>query len=328
MIKNLYVGPVNYNWTADEKFSHMSMLTKKNFHKHLNDNNEKDFYTSVEDLDLKLEQMQKLIDLSGSIQFVGLTDEFLFQKDQFDMYNWWNFIRLVEKSRHKTNFFIDKNIFSTCDFRDSAKTLFVSGCSFTAGVGVDSHQRYGDILAKKLDMPYVLMAQSGSSIGWQADRILQSDLRKGDIVVWGLTSLDRFVSAQSHTDWIGIPIQRYVDLDKSLQYHKIEFFTSWTLRLSCIKNILQVENFCQKVGAKLYLVNLLETTLTESLFGKQKNYIDCLPEWDDQSEKSLKFLDVGSDNEHPGPLQHQLYADIIYKNIMNQELDYVESERS
>jgi hypothetical protein len=75
--------------------------------------------------------------------------------------------------------------------KTSQPQLWVSGCSFAAGDGVQSNQRYGQILSDRLNLPVSFLAESGSSVTWAADQILRSDLRENDILIWGLTSIPR-----------------------------------------------------------------------------------------------------------------------------------------
>lgn len=50
-----------------------------------------------------------------------------------------------------------------------------------------------------------------------------------------------------------------------------------------------------------------------SVFSKLPNYIDFCTER--TYNESLVFLDLGSDNDHPGPKQHEHYAEKIYQLI-------------
>ena len=79
-------------------------------------------------------------------------------------------------------------------------------------------------------------------------------------------------------------------------------------------SFLQVNNFCGKIGAKLYLANMLDITWVGVVFQNFKNFIDLT--YDLQIDKNhIQFIDVGSDNIHPGPLQHQQYSEKLYNFI-------------
>lgn len=179
------------------------------------------------------------------------------------------------------------------------------GCSFTYGTGVDIDQRYINILSKRLDMPVNCLAVPGSSIVWAADQILRSDIRAGDIVVWGLTSKYRLPMV--HNNKVIHASIHWVDLvsgfDKKFLVQLLSDDSNLEYRQ--LTAIDQVTNFCDKVGAKIVLLGML-TLPTELLYLNNNPYFyQC----------SNDYVDLGGDNEHPGPKQHQVYADIVYNQI-------------
>jgi len=196
---------------------------------------------------------------------------------------------------------------------DSRKTelsqLWGVGCSFTYGSAVDYSQRYISLLSKKLDMNMSCLAQPGGTISWSADQILRSDIRRGDIVVWGLTSKFRLTWFHNNCVWNFTPTE----------YKKFKWLSD-TVPLSVILNydnaiyqslthIHQVNNFCNKIGAKLLLVGLL--TGPDDLL-----YLCNLPNfYQFYNKDSFGYIDVGYDGVHPGPLQHQRYADSILEQL-------------
>lgn len=192
--------------------------------------------------------------------------------------------------------------------------LWVAGCSITAGIGVNDSDRYGKLLADKLNLPEILLARKGSSILYSADQLLRSDIRSNDIVVWGLTNIPRVeIFDTDTTDFIPVTIAGYDSIDKSLQYWNLNYFSSSTQSLLCIRMILQVINFCKKVGAKLYLANMLDITWIPIIFTGYNNFINFAKEVDLTCHTI--FMDLGSDNEHPGSKQHRHYAEKIFNLI-------------
>ena len=69
----------------------------------------------------------------------------------------------------------------------------------------------------------------------------------------------------------------------------------------------QVANFCEKIGAKLMAVPILCSEALQLILHNNPNYY--------QIPYMVNFLDMGTDGEHPGPKQHQWYADQISKII-------------
>ena len=184
--------------------------------------------------------------------------------------------------------------------------LWTAGCSVTAGTGVDWEQRYGYLLAEKLGMPEVSLSIERSSIGWSADQILRSDIRSGDTVVWGLTDTTR-VDLNDNFSLNSCPGNAYfTSVHKEKQYLNIDYFGSLTQEVSAARSVLQVINYCSKIGVKLVLANLLNVTIMPMVLCNYKNTIDLTTE---------EYLDLGKDNDHPGPKHHRHYANEIYNLI-------------
>lgn len=201
------------------------------------------------------------------------------------------------------------------------KQMWVAGCSISHGDGVDPDQRYGELLSKEMGLQCSFLTQPGSAIDWSADQILRSDIRSGDIVVWGITGWRRITYFHDHTLMLLNPTAYKVHP----KYQKIlsieQLFSSQTF-YNHFYSIQKVINFCEKIGSQLFLIDLLRDNY--SLMGflqRQKNYIHIPYEL--TYENSLlqeKFLDVGSDMIHPGPKQHQAYKKII-SEFINQSLN-------
>ena len=64
--------------------------------------------------------------------------------------------------------------------------LWISGCSNSHATGVAESERYGQLIANELGKQVSFLTCPGSSIEWQADQIIRSDIQAGDIVIWGL----------------------------------------------------------------------------------------------------------------------------------------------
>jgi hypothetical protein len=150
---------------------------------------------------------------------------------------------------------------------------------------------------------------------YAADQLLRSDIRADDIVIWGLTNIPR-VEVCDNTDFCPVPVTSYDFLEKSLQYWDLDYFSSPTQNLIHIRMILQVVNFCNKVGARLYLANMIDTTWIPVVFKDYSNFINF------SKEVNLigftKFMDLGTDGAHPGPEQHKEYAKKIFNLIEGQ----------
>lgn len=187
--------------------------------------------------------------------------------------------------------------------------LWVSGCSVTAGVGVEQHERFATLIAEKYNLVWSDLAKGSSSIEFQADQLLRSDIRKNDIVLWGVTSEYRA------TIWS--------EKDKKITFlnaHKFNHHRTTaaddvcdeTRTYKAMISINQVINFCNKIGAQLIIVPILCTENLQLMLQHEPSYY--------QLPYIVKLLDVGTDGMHPGPAHHRYYAEQIGK-IFNKVLE-------
>ena len=199
---------------------------------------------------------------------------------------------------------------------DSRKTtdpqLWIAGCSISHGVGVDSDQKYGQLLADKLNLSASFLTYPASSVSWSADQILRSDLHASDTVVWGLTSSPRV--SYWNNDLTHITPASYTTNPKLNREFSFDYFTSEDLVYREVLAVHQVINFCEKVGARLLLVSLLNDSLIKYI-KDLPNFLMLYKLWG--RDKDTIYIDVGSDQEHPGPETHSFYANEIY-NFLNQ----------
>jgi hypothetical protein len=189
--------------------------------------------------------------------------------------------------------------------------LWIAGCSFSHGIGVDPDCRYGQLVANQLDMSVSFLTCGGSSIPWASDQILRSDVKNNDIVIWGLTAVARMPCFyKNKIEHLNINYYRTKgNIDPNI---KLIHLFSDTRIYEAITSIHRVINFCNKLNVKLIIVNLLDIELNNYLHNIP-NYIslvNCVG----TDDKNL-LLDYGSDNVHPGILTHQYYANEILKNI-------------
>ena len=195
-----------------------------------------------------------------------------------------------------------QTLLSLIDYRrsDSAQ-LWTAGCSYTHGVGVDVSQRFTNLLAKQLNMPASCLAEPGSSISWANDQLLRSDIRAGDVVVWAITERSRLTKVYDHrVTHVSVgKIELYDGIER--QFLTQSLLDEQTVRYQQLTKINQVVNFCDKVGAHLVLLGVL-TDPTDLLYLQDNPYFyQC----------QGKFIDLGTDKEHPGPKHHQYYADTV-----------------
>lgn len=207
---------------------------------------------------------------------------------------------------------------------DSRKTahpqLWIAGCSVSHGVGVTRQQRYGHILSNKLQMECSFLTRPGSAIDWASDQIIRSDIKSKDLVIFGVTNAQRLTYVHEQKLVRGITSTTYKDLpdlNKILpEFHLVTENTFY----QHVMAIERVINFCNKVGANLVLVGLLTHGSPNML-----RFLTTKPNFVQYPYKitpgdRLEFVDLGNDNNHPGPMQHLRYADFILQQLHKKEI--------
>jgi hypothetical protein len=196
------------------------------------------------------------------------------------------------------------NILATSDTRKTDhQQLWIAGCSISHGIGVGVDQTFGKLLSNYLQMPVSFLTRPGSSIKWQADQILRSDLKKGDILVWGLTSINRTIRWENST-------LLHCNTASTKDSNILRLLASDQMIYDAVTSIYQVLNFCSKIDCKIILTSLLAYGI-EPYINNCKNFIGLQHHFG--RDVGELYLDLGTDNDHPGPLMHQYYAREIIK---------------
>lgn len=196
--------------------------------------------------------------------------------------------------------------------------LWIAGCSVSHGLGVNPDQRYGQLLADDLGLSCSFLTRVGSSIDWASDQIIRSDIRAGDIVIFGLTTAERLTYVHNKELLSGVTARSYEfrpELEKIIPEHNLVTENTFYHQLIAIDRCI---NFCNKVKAKLILLGLLTShsyNLLRHLHNK-KNFFQY-PYQFVYTNPSLtcQFEDLGHDGSHPGPKQHQAYKNFILSKL-------------
>jgi hypothetical protein len=200
----------------------------------------------------------------------------------------------------------------------NARCLWIAGCSTTAGVGVESEQKYGTLLSDSLNLPVAFLAEPGASISWTAGQILRSDIRTNDIVVWGLTHPDRLSFWSEQEDQaIHINSQSTNQLIEKINLNSRtvnQLLIHKTNLVTALQKINEVVNFCHKIQAKLLIFNIHSTDSLNIHLGNINEFFVC-------PLHNNGYIDIGNDNRHPGPKQHQAYAKFCQATL--KKLQYI-----
>jgi hypothetical protein len=180
--------------------------------------------------------------------------------------------------------------------------LWVAGCSYAYGFGLaQSQQRYIELISKKLEKSFSDLAAPGTSIDWAADQLLRSDIRPHDIVVWGITGINRvnyYIDNRS-TD---IARLKTAKMAKSPKKYFNKMITDDNRVNQSIKLMYQVKNFVDKIGAKLVLIFHRELSLHEHAKSFE-HYLQTLDNY-----IAISVQQDFTDDNHPGPITNQVWA--------------------
>lgn len=309
-INQLYVSHQDYQWNSDT-----TLVTENNIERIINSDKIYNCHTTPEDISYS--NTGSLINAANEIYLVDLEIDIIDRyPNSFLLYGRLYNELLKHSGKLKSpvpDFPVFEKFQPLKDQFGDQKVLWTAGCSITAGAGVEPDQRYGHLLSKKLDLPEVVLASNGASISFSADTILRSNIKSGDIVVWGITCPGRIELAgrlgiKSYT------IEKYIAKPKKKQYWNLDYFSSATAVFKDIQQIFQVINFCKKIGAELYIVNVLDLCWIPLVFKENNNFLD-LTNHNGIVKDTPNFIDLGTDNCHPGIVQHQEYAKKIFELI-------------
>lgn len=200
---------------------------------------------------------------------------------------------------------------------DSRKTdqpqLWIVGCSFAHGFGLNPDQRYASILSNKFNQSFSDLTGPGTSIEWATDQILRSDIRKNDIVIWGITGINRatyYINDRPVSIVAGIIDHLSIGKEEKKFFNKL--CTDDNKLNFSIKYIHQVHNFVNKVGAKLICFNHdLSLSDHNKIF---ERYLYALEEFLPISP----LVDYAPDGSHPGIITNQNWADEIEQHLKEQ----------
>lgn len=204
---------------------------------------------------------------------------------------------------------IETNMLDLADVRRTDnEQIWSVGCSISHGVGINNDQRWGQLVANDLNKDVSFLTASGSSLEWAADQILRSDIRKNDLVVWGLTGISRFSYYDKEVKHVN---QQYYEANPNNDIHYMinsKILVNDYVKYLGLKSIYSVINLSEKLGFRLILMYLPLNIQEHQFFvlehlSKLKNFV--YPQQD--------FVDIGTDNLHPGPLTHEMYAENILK---------------
>jgi hypothetical protein len=186
--------------------------------------------------------------------------------------------------------------------------IWIAGCSIPNGNGVNHDQRFGYLLSQRLRCAVSHLTLNGSSLAWASDQVLRSDIRQGDLLIFGLTSISRFswVNHQG-THRINALVSEKEMPDRDSREIVCSLFGSLHQDILSINAVRQVQAFCDRIDCKIVLADFFPFNMEDYLAGSP-TYLHLLP----CKGQDRRFLDYANDGRHPGPLTHQWFSDTLY----------------
>jgi hypothetical protein len=201
------------------------------------------------------------------------------------------------------------------------RQLWAVGGSVVNGNHMRRSETFCQLLADRLNLPISFLSTTACSIEHSADQILRSDIREGDVIVWGISThriLSYFSDSTKTVEYIHAGY--YLKDPKFNNTINIDQLDSMDCLYRSVSSINQVVNICNKLNVKLILVGLgVEYPFIKYLY-QLPNYVQYLG-WPFSPENMDQWprLDTADDGIHPGPLTHQLMADQVYKFIFKSD---------
>jgi hypothetical protein len=205
----------------------------------------------------------------------------------------WNHIPLEDPLTYRFN----SDGYRTEEF-DQRENFVVIGCSFTAGVGVQEHYRWSNLVSDKLDLWCWNLGVAGAGSD-TCYRVLQYWLPvlKPKFVVFLEPRSNRIElhdepNAPPHLINWAYNIKPWSDGS----YVKTWLGNDENMRLHAEKNRAAIQWCCYENATPVIMFN-------------PTDYLDLV---EDKRE-----LDLGRDLLHPGKKNNQAFADVVYKRIIN-----------
>lgn len=256
------------------------------------------YYTSLHDL-----RPEEIIRISIQFDEIKLgTNGFSQLQDLYhSTVELYNFISVYSKKKNKLEFnqFTDSEEIKT---REDLPTLWVFGCSHSAGVGLKDHESsYGQIISKNLKIPLKLIAKGGSSLSWAHRHLFNCPIQSRDIVLWQITSAARL--SVCHDNRVS-EIMMNTTKNRSI----LDFMTDEQMYFTHFSLINTGYRFLERIGCTFLMTSAIPFNYENSSYLAEYNkYSKYLGNWD--------FVDYGTDGRHGGQLTHFTIAHRILDKL-------------
>lgn len=210
--------------------------------------------------------------------------------------------------------------FRSREITDIENSVVTFGCSHAMGVGVPEEKRFGDLIAKQLNLTPYNFGIGGKDFSCVSHNVLvflneciaTKKFPKHIIIMW--PDIGRFTWLRDYIDFHNFCIETELPSAVKEYSWQSNFIVKWEERVAIIY-LLQCMRAIDLI-CKSNNVNLLQQIF--SFFKFENADIDSFkicPELIHPTEKSTIVWDYGRDR-HPGPITHQKIADSYLKFII------------
>lgn len=252
-----------------------------------------EYHTSIGDL-----QMDQIISIAHHFDYIDMCD------DQFDQTSDVYYDTVFLHQRISKNSSVNQlPITFTDNINISARTndpvLWVFGCSHSYGVGLrPGESRYGEIVARQLQLPLKSIVKPGSSLHWSTRHLINANIQPGDTIIWQLTTPPR-VSVFDGNE------VKEILLANSNDRHLVIGISMEQLYFTQLSLLNFGVRYLRACGAKFVLTSLNADSNYTAEYNKYPEY--CYSDG--------IFVDYGTDQKHLGPKGHQLLATRLLDHI-------------
>lgn len=186
------------------------------------------------------------------------------------------------------------------------------GCSFTKGVGISiEEQKWTNLVSQHFGKNCVNLGRSGSSNQYSFDLISNVELTPGQIVIWQLTHLDRFVYCDED-----FQLQHIILAESNHSKHRsmIDMFTRQQMMYELRSKVNMVVKTCRAAKAKFVFWPIDYKELSTFSF-TDLLYFYHLPEFIPAYKLQDYMVDAGADKIHPGPKSNKIIAQTVIEHL-------------
>jgi hypothetical protein len=304
-LRTLYIGETNvkdtkYYYELDESACNLYI---GNYKTALEEKSTGVFYTSLPDFGERIDMLMEIC-----LQF----DEIIYRPPAV-----WT----KDSVRYVTEEFVEFiKLYIKIDFakpiirKTKEPQMWVSGCSWSDAFGVSDDKRWATLLANKLNMPYTVLAESGSGNTHQTRKLLSADIRENDVVIFQVTTPHRETIIHSKYGQLHVNAMQYDYVPDLHKTYSPDRLVEMTLLFNQMRDIQNVVNFLQKTKARFMFWapgSVLPMEAALESFMLSKDYFYLYP--------GGSIVDFGTDGVHPGPETHKKYADFVFEKLKHQE---------